>query len=549
MIKKIDQVQKCQSNKSALRWVPIFCLILMLLIDFQLKETLAGSVIQIDPYPLNGTRKIPDMTGGIGDSVTLNNTLEVIDILILGDGYLAGESTTFVNDAKAWYNYYFVSSPGLRPFTFFPQAFRVRAIWEVSNARADTLQNSHYRVILNTKGDLVSTTDDDTKFRDSLFKSIDALPAPKNATRYPATLDNQVDGQQIIKPMADVYSNLYIVLKIKNWLLNSVSGYAATTPRNGGPDKVRVGLGENSPHEFGHTFGYLADEYIDVRGTAADPDFRNPTSAEMSVFNLSNLTYSNERCDLLWTHLAPGGKYNPNLFSLLGNLFVGGNQEDGVWHSEYECLINGTHQNYFCDFVPDSVRLRDDSHYCFWCEELFSLRILERTGELKRDTDPADINDKGKVWFQLWDDSLRDKYYTYFNVKSLIVQRDSCFALAASGGCSTCSTACDETDDSGMPSCLFECDIREVGNALYVDGVAGSDLNTGKKFEPKKTILGGVTAACGSLDLVMIKPASYPAVTITQKAILIPEGCSPVVIGSGAAMTLSTREEVVHEEK
>src|SRR3970040_301876 len=124
MINKLDNVSNCQSNKSVSKWMALCCLLLTFLLDLHVMETWAGSVVQIDTFPLNGPRKIPDMTGSIGDSVTLNNTSEVIEILILGDGYLAGESTTFINDAKAWYNYYFGSSPGLRPFTFFPQAFR-----------------------------------------------------------------------------------------------------------------------------------------------------------------------------------------------------------------------------------------------------------------------------------------------------------------------------------------------------------------------------------------------------------------------------------------
>lgn len=55
-----------------------------------------------------------------------------------------------------------------------------------------------------------------------------------------------------------------------------------------------------------------------------------------------------------WAHIAPGNHYNPNPFSQVGNLVRGGNDELGVWHSEYKCLMNGQHKDYFCNIdEPD----------------------------------------------------------------------------------------------------------------------------------------------------------------------------------------------------
>jgi hypothetical protein len=380
-------------------------------------------------------------------------------------------------------------------------------------------------------------TEPDKGFNDSLFQAIDAL-SPKNSSSYPSDLNNSVNGAQIIGPMADVYSNLYVVMFICTPFNCGPSGVAQAVTKRGGTQKVKVGFGASYVHEFGHAFGYLRDEYIDVRNSTAT--WTNPEESLLSVFNLSNLTYSNDRCDLLWKHLAPGGTYNPhNVFSLVGNLFVGGKGggggwQDGVWHSEYKCLINGTHANYECSFSDvDSTGLRDGDHLCFWCEEVVAVRILERARQLERPGDPADINEKGIVWFNLWKNSLRGDYYDYFNIDSLIALKDSCYALWTGGACPSCSSSCNLT---AMPPCLPGCDIREVGNAIYVDGDAGADGNPGTKADPKETIAGGVAAACTPGRLVMIKGGAitYPTpagLTIADPAILIPEGCDTVIVG------------------
>ena len=87
-----------------------------------------------------------------------------------------------------------------------------------------------------------------------------------------------------------------------------------------------------------------------------------------------------------------------------------------------------------------------------------------------------------------------------------------------------------------MPDCLIGCDIREVGNAIYVDGAAGADGTPGTKDDPKETIAAAVSATCTPGRLVMIRggAVTYPTpvgLIITDPAILIPAGCDTVLIG------------------
>lgn len=500
----------------------------------------AGSVIQIDPFPLINGRYIPDITS-TNDSIVLYGN-NIIDIVILGDGYLSAESTKFIDDAQKFYDKLcgYSGNPGIRPFNLFREALRVRAVWEPSANRVGAARNSHYRVKLDGSGGVANDlwwdggSGADRGFRDSLYKSIDSVPSPKQIIRYPATIENTAGGQlQIHWPMRDTFSKLYVVMLLLKGTPSAdttVSGRTRPVLRYGGPEYVRVSFGEGRWHEFGHSFGYLQDEYIDDRGT--NINFNNPLEADKTVFNLSNLCYDDTRCDLPWAHLAPGGTYNPDLHSLIGNLYRGGEQDLGVWHSEYKCLINGTHENYFCDLTPDSVRLRDEIHFCFWCEEILALRLLERTNMLERPGDPVDINERGRTWYLLWRDSLREAYYNYFNVESLIVQKNACYALYAGGSCASCSSSCAALANRGMPPCLPGCAIQQVDNAIYVDGAAGAAGNIGSRTSPKNTVLNGINATCSPGRIVFIKAGSYlTPFTASNPAILMPDSCASVIIG------------------
>ena len=43
--------------------------------------------------------------------------------------------------------------------------------------------------------------------------------------------------------------------------------------------------------------------------------------------------------------------------------------------------------------------LRDNDRFCLWCQELVTLRILEKTDQLLEDGDPSDVTTLGIVWY------------------------------------------------------------------------------------------------------------------------------------------------------
>jgi hypothetical protein len=121
---------------------------------------------------------------------------------------------------------------------------------------------------------------------------------------------------------------------------------------------------------------------------------------------------------------------------------------EGVWHSEYRCLMNGSHDNYA--FTQDAAHdptadaagtytdehgagLRDDDRFCLWCQEIVTLRILERTDQLLEAGDPADVAGQGELWYARWVERLRDGYWALFDVPGEIADAESRYAAMAPG--------------------------------------------------------------------------------------------------------------------
>lgn len=524
-----------------------------------LELTADDHIRQIDPYG-SDPRLIPDIeTQGTYD---IGNN--VIDIVILGDGYYSTEKEEFFQHAEEWYARIFGSttSKGIRPFTFdlpsyevdFDRAFRVRAVFKASTHRAggpdEQDRKSYYKtkLVYDTEyndwgiaGDGWWTSDEPNgiAFRDRFFDAIDDV-SPLNLSLYPSDL-----SACPFYAMADKYSNLVVAFLVRKPNGDQAGGFAGEVPRTWGIPKpmVRCGFGECWHHEFCHAFAYVADEYIKHRGTASSHS--NPAPSERSIYNLLNLSFSNDRSEdgyMLWPHLAPGDLYNFDERSLIGNLYKGGfGKENNVWHSEHQCLMNGTHKNYLCNVDPESANynLRDHAHLCFWCEEIVTIRILEKTDYLRRAGDPADINERGRTWFQRWENSLRNAYYTYpdFDLLSKIAEKNACYDTYNGESCPgdfpSCENACDRAYVSEI-SCLRDCSIREVGNAMYVWSGAGAEQD-GSREKPYDDIGSGINMSrslCGYPYLVIIKPGSYPdPITMTLPTMLTAEGCNTVVLG------------------
>jgi hypothetical protein len=214
---------------------------------------------------------------------------------------------------------------------------------------------------------------------------------------------------------------------------------------------VNVGFGSNSLHEFGHAFAYLEDEYISKRGSAASR--HNPSTP--SVFNLSNLTFDTRLDHVPWLHLSPWGRtprqaagVSPS--PIVGWLWRGGEHDELVWHSEYQCLMNGKHENYAYTPVAandptanpptpcsrfdvdgpagSDLRWHKPPTYCLWCQEIVVIRILEKTGQLATPHDDDSIDHRGRAWYQNWVAEGRAGYWTTFDMAARIADREELYA-------------------------------------------------------------------------------------------------------------------------
>jgi hypothetical protein len=286
------------------------------------------------------------------------------------------------------------------------------------------------------------------------------------------------------------------------------SGFVREVPR---PDQVATrfvgtAFGALQIHELSHAFGLIGDEYINDRD--AKSSRANPTTA--SIFTLSNLVYSNQVADTPdvyetptvadtpWIHLSPGGWQRrtgggSNSSALVGWLWIGGGPRHGVWHSEYRCLMNGGHDNF--QFTQDSSQdptagidgiydpatdptagLRDNDRLCLWCQELVTLRILEKTDQLLQSGDPADVSAQGIVWYDRWVNQLRANYYAIFHVAQQIADNEARYAATFPG-------------PSGEP--LWQSDLYSVPTAT---AVAASTSTVPPLSDDELFLLTGVAA-------------------------------------------------------
>lgn len=302
-----------------------------------------------------------------------------LDVLILGDGYLEGERALFEQDVRDWYDGFLK----LLPWSRFRGAFRVRGLWTASAGRATPERRSHYRLPATALGvgepDLPET-------RRAVFEAIEK--AGCNSARERGRL-----------------THVTVVMLVRNEFRRNPSGMSRLlfSPEGGGA--VGTAFAAYTHHEFGHAYGGLRDEYIRTAGSRADGKPPEPPS----LHTVSNLSYTRELERLPWAHLAPGSPLNPDPHSVIGVLWIGGIAEEGVWHSEARCLMNGAHENWDLSRTRRGVSLRDRSRFCFWCEEILVARTCHRTGLLGNSSD-------GEILWRRWVEEFRPLYHRAFGV-------------------------------------------------------------------------------------------------------------------------------------
>lgn len=391
-------------------------------------------------------RRIPDIRHPPATVQLVESRL--IDVILLGDGY--DTAADFEAQLRGWLSDF----SKLKVYTTFAGAFRIRALFEPSDEPASTTRDSYYRCRVEADGKGISFEDswwtaDDTdglRFRERLYAAVGSF-TDANLRRYPDDLDLG-DGNTAIKntTLRDVYRNLIVCMLVRSAVSSNVSGMTRAVPRPA-PDasrQVRVAFGAGRLHEFSHAFGLLTDEYINGRDTPSTR-VNHPTR---SVFTLSNVTYSRTDGDVPWRHLGPWGRVPRQAAGtapdpVVGWLWVGGSVHKNVWHAEYRCLMNGSHDNFqFTQVASDDptanrdgsyteengANLRDQERFCLWCQELVTIRILEKTDQFLETGDPTNLSAAGLVWWTRWEDDLRERYWTLFDVSQQIMDAEAVYA-------------------------------------------------------------------------------------------------------------------------
>jgi hypothetical protein len=397
------------------------------------------------PSSENGHAWVPDLLHNPAGTVRLTED-QIIDIVILGDGYQREKQ--FHDQLDAWIDDFF----GVDAYERFRGAFRIRAVFTRSDEACSADRGSFYGVKIDEDGDVArddwwnSDSSNGQTFRDKLFDAVDRFTV--NETKYPDSLDVGGSDTVIHNELAGLYSNLVVMMLVRTDSSSNTTGMTRNVrDRQSNDTWVNVGFGSHSLHEFGHAFAYLEDEYIDGRGSEASR--ANPSTK--SIFTLSNLSFSTRLSKSPWLHVSPWGTLHRQAAGaqpspVVGWLWRGGEQDLKVWHSEYQCLMNGKHDNYtytgdggdpsdnpptncsrFVDGGTD-LRWRDPPRYCVWCQEIVVLRLLEKTGQLALAGDPSSINDRGEVWYTRWVDDGRQRYWDFFDVSKQIADREALYA-------------------------------------------------------------------------------------------------------------------------
>lgn len=316
-----------------------------------------------------------------------------IDVVILGDGYLADERKTFEKDVQDWYAGFLK----LTPWNQFRGAFRVRGLFTPGEGRATPDRKSHYKIPATTAGVGDANT---AEMRAALFASLEKIGHNQATRRNSLTLT-------------------VVVMLIKNERGRNPSGLTRDVQSPDGKLRVRVAFAAYTHHEFGHAYGGLKDEYINGVGTKA----RQNAPERLSIFSLSNIAYTKDPKKLPWAHLAPGSDINPSKNSVVGICWLGGGAEEGAWHCEGRCLMNGTHENWDLQKSKRGVNLRDHNRFCFWCEEICVARTWERTGRLGE-------SDDGEALWDKWVKEVRPLYHKAFDVAARIRAQNDANAKA-----------------------------------------------------------------------------------------------------------------------
>ena len=265
--------------------------------------------IAIDPTDYRIRREATagkDVTFNIRDN---GPAKDHVDIAFLAEGYTADQLEKFRGDVKRLSDFLL----SVEPYSAAPNKFNIRGVFRAS-AEAGTdqpRQKSFKSTVLN-----------------STYNIFDL-------DRYLLVEDNHAIHRMAAQVPHDVV--VVVVNTTRYGGGGMVLDYCTTTADNERSEMVFV-------HEFGHTFGFLADEYI---GNVAYNDMY-PAGIEPLE---PNITRQLDRDKLKWKDLLspdvplPTPTTIDNRTTLVGAFEGGGYMKEGIFRPQYECWMGSLNPN------------------------------------------------------------------------------------------------------------------------------------------------------------------------------------------------------------
>lgn len=340
-------------------------------------------------------------TGRI-DAITTDGWVDLpmerrIHLVVLAEGYLAGELTTFENDVDDWHAEVFA----LDPYSHLAEAF---VVWYLPRASAEHVApgspqpaDTAFAVPITSDGRGIATVPSDGPTAARVWAVLDGFAWAPTAF-YP--LGGRTSR---IAKGSVVHILVYDTARGRSGL----SGRAMRFAHPADPTRIVSGaVAHARAHELSHALGRLIDEYLDVAITGLGvPNELTDTSS-----GVNNVVATND-CDTLpWRHLLAGGEINPSVTELVGAF---GTSDIG-YHSEFKCQMNGSHDNGMFYGGDDNLRV---DRFCNFCRELLAFRVLEHTRTLA---------DNATSW-STWTTEYRAPFYERygFSVPAPVPQQNS----------------------------------------------------------------------------------------------------------------------------
>ena len=376
----------------------------------------------------------------------------MLDVIVLGDGYTTAAS--FRAALADWLAAFYT----IRAYEVFAGCLRVRALYTPSAEPASSRRDSFYRCKLATDGRSLEKDDwwtagdaDGIGFRAALWAGVDTF-ADANPRRYPLDLDVGASNQAITNDrLRDLYRNLVVVMLVSSAATGHPSGFTGDVSR---PRRTAAGTSGWRSEPTRSTSSATASGCsgrVHQRARDRERGAREPAPQERVLALEPELFRPRGRAAVA----APvPGRPRAAQRGRPGSLAAGGlavgRRQCAPRRLALGVPLPDERQPRQLRVHPERGRRSDRERrrhlhrrdrrraarrdrFCLWCQELVTLRILERTDQLLQAGDPDDVSAQGELWYTRWVERLRTNYWSLFDVPGQIADAEARYAALAPG--------------------------------------------------------------------------------------------------------------------